>query len=257
MLKRRLSRKIRKAKKNFISKTDITLKSRKLNIDVEQRSSKIINLVGYAILILVLLDYVFLFTSSQLFDSAWAYNTAGNLVENVWGVLLAFVLVFYRRDQEIIQPKESFFLKIISWLTLAMGITYFMIIPVIIGGNFRINRNHKSQITHQVNLQKTQVELYNQNLQQADENQLNRLLQQYQEEQNLSNIGGNSTNEIKTQLLAKVKQQQAIAEKQLQAEFSKNKTDLLKRTIKWSVGAIISGMCFILIWRNSKWARKF
>ena len=256
MLKRRLSRKIKRAKRNLTSKTDVTLKSRKLTIDVEKRSSKIINLVGYVILILVLLDYIFLLASSQIFDSAWAYNTAGSLVENVWGVMLALVLVFHRRDQEIIKPKESFFLKIISWLTLAMGIAYFMIIPVIIGGNFRLNRNNQAQITRQIDVQKNQVQVYNQNLQQANPEQLNSLLKQYETEQNSPIIDIGSTEEIKHKLLEKAKQTQKLAEEQLLSEFSKQKTNLFKQTTKWSIGAIISGMCFVLIWRQSKWARK-
>ncbi len=258
MLKNRLGRKIKKrVKRTFKPKTDVTLKYRKLNIEIERRSTKIINLVGYVILLLILLDYGFLLISSQLFDPIWAYNTAGKLVENVWGLLLGLILIFYRRDQDVVKPKESFFLKIISWLTLLAGISYFLITPVIIGNGFRIYRSNQAQLTGQINLQKTQVEQYTQQLEGANKQQLSSLLQRYTVEENTSEITANSADKIKDNLLSEVKKQQVQAEQQLQTEFGRKRSSLLQTTTKWSIGAIVSGMCFVLIWRYTQWARKF
>ena len=252
-----LKRRIRRIKKNFKPKTKATLQHRKLNITIERRSTRIINLVGYVILFLVLLDYGFLLISSQIFDPTWAYNTAGRLVENVWGILLALILVFYRRDQDIIKPKESFLLKLTSWLTLAVGIGYFLIAPIILGNGLRIHRGNYSQFVSQVDLQKTQVQQYSQQLQQANEGQLRSLLQRYTVGQNTSGITANSAEQIKSNILAEVEKQQVQAREQLQQEFNSKKTSLLGTTVKWSIGAIISGVCLVLIWRHTQWARRF
>ena len=257
MLKRRLNRKIKRAKRNLTSKTDVTLKYRKLNIDIERRSRKIINLVGYIILFLVFLDYGFLLASAQVFEPTWSYNTAGKLVENVWGLFLALVFIFYRCDQDIVKPKESLLLKIISWLSLAIAIGYFLITPVIVVNGFRVYRGNKAQITNQIDLQKTQVEQYTKQLHQANKEQLSGLLQQYATEQSSFSINTDSSDEIKKNILAIVQKEQKQAQQQLETEFSQKKNNLVQKTIKWSIGASVSGICFGLIWRNTKWARKF
>ena len=95
-------------------------------------------------------NLILLLISPQIFEPNWTYNTAGKLVENVWGFLLCLSFIFYRRDQNIVKPKESFFLKIISWLILLIGISYFLITPVIVGNGFRIYRNSQAQTIAQI-----------------------------------------------------------------------------------------------------------
>jgi len=204
---------------------------------------------------LAILDYSFLLISSQLFNPNWAYNTAGKLVENVWGFLLGLSFVFYRRDQDIIKSKESWLLKTISWLVLLLAIGYFLITPVIVGNGFRLYRNTQAQMISQIDQQKTQVEQYSQQLQQASPEQLASLLQRYTTEQTTTGIPTDSTEKIKSDLLAQVKQQQLQAQEELTSEFNQQEQELFKTTFKWLIGAIASGVCFILIWRHTKWTR--
>ena len=81
------------------------------------------------------------------------------------------------------------------------------------------------------------------------------LLQRYTTEQKTAEIPANSSNKIKSDLLAQVKQQQLQAQQQLKTELDRQKQELFKTTLKWFIGAIVSGICFILIWRHTQWAR--
>ena len=249
MLKYRLWR----IKKSFTSQTEPALKYRRLNIEIEQRSTKIMNLVGYVILLLVLLDYAFLLVPPNFFNPTWAYNTAGNFIESVWGLLLGLLLIFYRRDQDIVKPKESFILKIISWSTLLIGITYFLIAPLILTNSFRIHRDNKAQITNQLDYSTTQIEQYSQQLNGASKEQLGGLLQNYQ--QNSPEVEINSPQELKNKLIAEAKQKQQTSQKEIKTKFSQQKKALFKTTVKWLIGAVVSGMCFIMIWKHTQWAR--
>lgn len=251
MLKYRL----RRLRKNFRPNTETTLKHRRINTRIEEESTNIINLVGYIILLMATLDYSFLLISSQLSDPTLAYNTAGKLVENVWGFLLGLSFIFYRRDGDIVELKESWLLKTISWLILLLGISYFSIAPVIVGNGFRLYRNTQAQAIAQLDLQKTQVEQYTQQLQSASTEQLGSLLQKYSPEQTTAQIRAGSTEKIKSDLLAQVEQQQLLAQEEITTKFGQQKQELLKTTLKWFIGAIASGTCFILIWRYTKWAR--
>ena len=242
-----------KLKLSRISQPSIPKEPKLVNKNAEEKSSRIINLVGYVLLLLVTLDYAFLLISANFFEASWAYNMAGNLVENVWAFLLGFLLIFYRRDQGIIRPKEFTFLSILSWFALMIGIGYFLITPVIIGNAFRINRGQQAQVIMQIKQQESQVQQYNQQLNKVSPEQLNNLWQNYQQQTPEQNIA--SVEQFKENLLTEVKQKQETAKQQLQSRSSQQKLNLLKNTVKWSIGAIISGISFVLIWRYTKWTR--
>ncbi|MEM9272909.1 MAG: HpsJ family protein [Cyanobacteria bacterium P01_F01_bin.143] len=228
-------------------------KTKLVNKNVEEKSTKIINLVGYVILLLTLLDYAFLLFPSNFFEPSWIYNIAGHLVENVWAFLLGFLLIFYRRNQELIRPREFTFLSFISWVTLAIGIIYFLITPLIIGNAFRINRSQQAQAKIQIEQQKNQVEQYSKQLNRVSSEQLNNLFQNYQQQNPNQEI--TSVQKLKDNLLIEVKQKQEIASNKLQTKARKQKLNLLKTTIKLSIGAIISSISFLLIWKYTKWTR--
>ena len=249
MLKFRL----RQLRKSIQSNFKTNINSKRLNIGVEQNSTRIMNLSGYVTLFLVLLDRAFLLASSQFFDPNWAYNTAGNLVDNVWGLLLGTFLIFYRRDQDLIKPTEFKLLSFFSWLILMIGIGYFLITPIIVGNAFRIHRTAQAQVTAQVDLQNTQIQQYSQQLEQAKPEQLNALLQNYQQQNYETEV--ETPQQLKVELISQAKQKQAIAKKELETQLSQQTKTSIKSTIKWSIGAIVSGMFFILSWRYTKWTR--
>ncbi len=249
MLKYRLWR----IKQSFASQTDKTLKYKRLNIEVEQQSTKIVNLVGYIILAVVLINYAFLLVSAQFSNSNWVHATAGNLIENGWGLLLGFLFIFYRRDQDIVKSFESFWLSALSWLALVIGIGYFIITPLIITNSFRITREYKAQITGQIDAANSQVKQYAQQLDKASEEQLTGLLQNYQ--QQAPEIAISSSQQLKETLVKQVQQRQNQAQQKIKTEFSQQKKDILKTTIKWSMTGILTGTCFMLIWKYTTWAR--
>ena len=148
-----------------------------VNKTAEQKSLQTVNLVGYSILFLVLVDYLALLISAQFFDPTWELTTIGRLVETAWAPLLAFLLIFYRRYQDIIKPGELRLLSLLSWFALLLGIAYFLAVPLIIGNTIRINRSQQAQLISQIHNQKTQVQQYTQQLNQASDEQLNNLLQ--------------------------------------------------------------------------------
>ncbi|MCC0179386.1 hypothetical protein I4641_20710 [Waterburya agarophytonicola K14] len=240
-------------RKSIQSNSQTSLSSKRVNIAVEQKSTRIINLAGYVILFLVLLDRLFLLSSSQFFDPNWAYNTAGNLVDNVWGLLLGTLLIFYRRDQDLIKPIEYKFLSFLSWFILIIGISYFLITPIILGNAFRIYRTGQTQVISQVDLQKTQIQDYTQKLEGATPEQLNALLQNYQQQNSRAEV--KTTEQLKIALVNQAKQTQLRNQTQLETTFNQQTKALIKSTTKWLIGAIISGVFFVLTWRYTAWTR--
>lgn len=233
--------------------TDKTSEYKKLNIQVEEKSTKIINSVGYIILTIVLINYAFLLVSAQFYDSNWIHTTAGNLIESGWGILLGFLFIFYRREQNIVKPKEIFVLKLVSWLALAIGIGYFLLAPLIIGNAFRIHRSSKAQVTNRIDLANSQVKLYSQQLDRATDRQLASVLKNYR--QKAPELTINSAQQLKETLSEKAQQKQQQAATQLRKEFKIEQKNLFKTATKWSAIATLTGMCLMLIWKYTAWAR--
>lgn len=249
MLKYRLWR----IKQSFTNSTNTNLEYKRLSIEVENQSTKIVNLVGYIVLSVVLINYAFLLVSAQFYDSNWIHSTAGNLIENGWGILLGFLFIFYRRDQDIVKPKEILALKLVSWLALLIGIAYFLLAPLIIGNAFRIHRASKAQVVRQVDAANSQTKLYSQQLDEATNQQLAAVLKNYQQKAPELNI--NSEQQLKETLLGKVREKQKQAEKTLRNGLKTQQQSLFKTTAKWSMIAILTGMCLMLIWKYTTWAR--
>ena len=241
-----------KLRRSFQSTSRSTIEFRRVNIAVEQQSTRIINTTGYVILFLILLDYSFLLSSFQIFDPNWAFNTAGTITEQVWRFLLGFLFVFYRRDQDLVEPKESKLLYCLSWCALMIGIIYFLITPIIIGNAIRLDHKSQAEIVSQLNVQNNQVKQYSRQLEQATSEQLNNLFKNYQDASN-KNVA--SMQQLKTTLIDEAKQQQAIVKQQLQTKLNQNKITLIKTSVKRSIGAVISGMCFIFVWKWTAWTR--
>ena len=243
-----------KLNRNFRLKSKQAPKFKEVNEIIEQKSSKIINLVGYVILFLTILDYVILFVSANLSEPSWAYNIAGNLVEHVWAFLLGFLFIFYRRSQDLIKPREFTFLSFLSWFALVIGIGYFLITPLIVGHAFNINRSQQDQVNVQIAQQKSRVRQYSEQLDQLSEEQLNNLFQNYKQKAPDRDIA--SPQQFKENILTEVKQKQKTAQQELETRLSKQKRNLFKNAFKWAIGAIISGISFVLIWRYTKWTRQ-
>ena len=240
-------------KQSFANSSSQNLEYKRLSIQVEHQSTKIVNLVGYIVLTVVIINYAFLFISPQLGNSNWIHSTAGNLIESGWGILLGFLFIFYRRDQDIVKPKEILFLKLVSWLALLIGIGYFLLAPLIIGNAFRISRANKAQVLRQVDAANSQVKLYSQQLNNANDRQLAAVLKNYQ--QRAPELKINSEQQLKETLSKQVKEKQQQAENTLRKNLKVQKKGLLKMTAKWSMIATLTGMCLMLIWKYTAWAR--
>jgi hypothetical protein len=216
-----------------------------------QRFSKLITLAGYFILALLFLDYVFLLIPPQFLNPSWELNVIGHLVENVWAPLLGFLLVFYRKAEEPIKVQELRLLGWLSRLILVMAIFYLLAVPLTISNTIRIQQKNFSQFSAQVDQQRNQVTQIEQQLNQMPEDKLKQFLSQ-----SSSAPPTDSPATIREKLLGKLKQEQTTSLKQAKAAYNQQKLSFIKTSVKWGIGALLSGVMLILVWRYTEWARK-
>jgi large-conductance mechanosensitive channel len=219
-------------------------------------SLPIIRWIGYGLLILALFDVIEMFIPARFMNPNWEFQTIGALVERVAVPLIGLAFVFLAGLSER-GNKEGIILKFLSWLTLLLGIIYFLIVPLGVVNTVRIYKQQQQQITARLNQQKTVIEQVKKNLDGP--------VTEAQMQQLLARLNGGSAPEIKSQEeLQQAKQQlstfidkgESELETQVQAARSNQRLNLFKKSIKWNLGALIAGALFITIWRSTAWARR-
>ena len=219
-----------------------------------ERSSKMLPSIGYFILVLIFLDYVFLLIPPHFLNPTWELNIIGHLVENVWAPLLGFALVFIRQQNGFRESE----LKLLSWLSrlmLLMAIIYFLSAPLIISNTIKIQQKSFSELKTQLETQKNQVAQFKKQLSQIPDRQLANYLRQSQSQQS-SSAKSSSANTPLEKAFARVEQEQIKSEEQIKAAYNKQKFSLIKKSLKWCMGALFSGAIFIVFWRHTEWTRK-
>ena len=109
--------------KNTISIFD-NIKLRSLN--GRQEITDLLPLVGYALMIASLGDFVYLLFPLKLRDPSWTLQTLSLLVEQCWGFLIALALIFsrYFDSNSYIREIELLGLKFIRWLVLLLSLIH-------------------------------------------------------------------------------------------------------------------------------------
>ena len=219
-----------------------------------EHSSKMLPRIGYFILVLTFLDYVFLLIPSHFLNPTWELNIIGHLVENVWAPLLGFALVFIRRENGFKELE----LKLLSWLSrlmLLMAIIYFLSAPLILSNTIKIQQKSFSSLKNQLETQRNQVAQFKKQLSQIPDEQLANYLRQSQSQQS-SSTKSRSSSTLLQQAFNKVEQEQIKSAEQIKTAYKKQKFSLIKKSLKWCMGTLFSGAILLVFWRHTEWARK-
>lgn len=218
-------------------------------VEILLQSVHIWRLVGYVLLLLAFSDLADTFIPPRFMDSTWEFQTIGRLVERVPVSLIGLILVFsggsYWRN-----IWETRLLRLLSWLTLLVGILYLLLIPLGVTNTIRLNNSSIQQIESQYAQQVAQANQIEKQISQATPEQINKLIQR----QNPS-LNGKNPQELKKQLLLELTKSKEEIKKQSESSKTSQMLGLLKQSVKWNLGALLCGIAFILFWKETPWAR--
>ena len=220
------------------------------------RSIVIWRLIGYGFLVLFALDLAAIFIPPNFLNPEWEFQTLGEVVERVAIPFIALLLIFYGGNY-LRQGWEYLVLTTLSWLCLVTGILFILAVPLGIINTVRIDSQATTRITEQTN-QRLEV------LQQV-ETRLKDVTNKQEMQVLISQLSNNNAPPIENdQQLAETKSRLSEfitnSRNQLntQTELANNqrKKALLKQSVKWNLGALISGILFIMTWQMTKWSRQ-
>ena len=215
----------------------------------QEGSTMILRCVGYALLILALFDVVEMFVPPNFMNPAWEFQTIGALVERVPVPLIGLAFVFYG-EMNSRSRWEFPVLKFLSWLALVMGIIYILSIPLGVINAARLQRQSASQINRLSKQQIIRAEQVEKQLDLATPEQINNLLKRQGR-----SLETEEPRQLKQKLLGEVSQAKQKIKNQAKATESSRGLNLLKKAVKWNLGAVVAGILCINIWKRTDWAR--
>lgn len=215
----------------------------------QEGSTMILRCVGYGLLILALFDVVEMFVPPNFMNPAWEFQTIGALVERVPVPLIGLAFVFYG-EMNSRSRWEFPVLKLLSWLALVMGVIYILSIPLGVINAARLQRQSASQINTVSKQQIARAQQVEKQLDLATPEQIDNLLKRQGRSLEVQEPG-----KLKEQLLGEVSQAKQKIKNQAKATESSRGLSLLKKAVKWNLGAVIAGILCINIWKRTDWAR--
>jgi hypothetical protein len=219
-----------------------------------QRTLLMSRRIGYSLLALCFVDLIYVLVPPDFTNPIWEYQTAGDLIKLVPVPLLALMLIFYG-ETALRSNVERFALRILSWITLIVGISLLLLIPLVVTDAGRINRVNNNQIDTQVSQQTVQLDETKNQLERANPAQLRNLIPVPDQSGKLPDVPA-TPEQAKAQILTNI--DRARKQAQIQAEQARSNVlrNLFKNTIKLALESFIAGFSFIYIWIKTDWARR-
>jgi signal transduction histidine kinase len=221
---------------------------------IEKRSFRLLRFLGYTLLMFSLFDYLVILIPPQLTNPNWEFQSIGQMVDHVWSILLGLTFIFLFNQSSILNVKQIKILKLLSWLSLVIGIFYLLMLPLGINNSLTLYRSINNQFKNQQAQQQAQSQRITDQLTSvASPQQLNSIAASLniQTEPNSKQFSQDLKNKIFEQI--KTSTQNAINTGNIaKREQIKN---LIKTAVRINIGTIISGVCFIILWRLTNWIR--
>ncbi|MBE9019096.1 hypothetical protein IQ272_23740 [Chroococcidiopsidales cyanobacterium LEGE 13417] len=196
-------------------------------------------LAGYTLLTLFLIDLLAILIPLNFTNPVWEFQLANQIVERAPVPILGFIFV-------LIGESQFRIFKFLSWLSLLGGVLYFLLIPLSISAIVRIDQQSSGQISTRLQ----QIQQLKEQINTAQTStDVSAILSQLNQQATPPTI--ENPEAVKQQLLASLSQN----ERSLQAQAASRENNLgtqIKNTIKISLGALISGTFFLVIWQKTR-----
>ena len=217
--------------------------------------------LGYGFLLLFLFDLIESLYPPQFMNPAWEFETFGQLVERVPVPLLGFALAIMGGRTGRSRGERSL-LKFLSWLTLVSALVFFLSVPLAILDTVRIAQQLQTEITTQLDQQtaeaKVQVQAVKERLEQVQTPaELKSLLSQLDRQEQAPEIDSDQQlDTVKRQIASSLDNQVTAMKYRARRELANRRQALLRRSVKWNLGALVSGALFFILWKGTAWARR-
>ncbi|MCU0566280.1 MAG: HpsJ family protein [Oculatellaceae cyanobacterium Prado106] len=220
-------------------------------------SFRLLRQIGYGLFLLVLIEFADIWIPAQFMNPSWELQAIGSMVEKVpllwFGLALIFLGEYYGH-----RKGEKRFLKVLSWVALLLGVLYFLFIPIAVINLVRVDRQNAQRVETEISRRVPVIQQLKDQVNQIETGeQLTKALGFLNSAGVYPSIeNGQKIPEVKVQMLQSIAQSETQLKTQAQASVDSQRLGLTKRSVKWVLGALISGFLLVGVWRTTRWVRK-
>ncbi len=224
-----------------------------INEKIQIRSFQIIPIIGYGILITAIINILYIVFPTNFVSAAWELRAVGKLSETGWAILLGMTLSFIHINKGI-PEKKILWLNYLSWVSFAIGILYFLLVPLAVRDTEQLYNQLKSDHVNQL---KIQLDKFAQSGKIVDNMKKNNEVFIFAKTLGITlDVEKDSNMEkVKANMYIKLERHNGQSLNRIHDTYREMKINLLKDAFKWILSAIVTGIFFIIIWYYSKWAR--
>lgn len=221
------------------------------------RSATLLRWIGYGLLIFSLFDTIAIFIPPSFLDPVWEFQTIGQLVERVPVPLIGMVLVFYG-EKNGRKKWEIPLVKLLSWLTVLFAVIFFLLAPLGILNTVRLNSRSNAQIDTEMQQRTEQIAQVKELLAKASTPaEMQDLISRLDTQGRAPDIkNSQQLDEVRTQVSNMITEAEKTMQTQAQQAKSNRQISLFKNSVKWNLGALVSGALYLLLFTGTAWARK-
>ncbi|WP_200929880.1 HpsJ family protein [Nostoc piscinale] len=206
--------------------------------------------LGYGMLLLAFLDLIDIFVPPSFMNPTWEFQTMGRLVNQVGIPLIGLLFVFSGKLAKRAR-WESGILALLSRLSLLVALLYLLLIPLGVVNTIRLYNTNLEQIKTGYEQRLSQANQVEEQLNKTSPTDIDNLIKRQG-----GSLNGRSPEDVKNQILSQLNQTKQQLKTQKETNQSSVTFNLLKNSVRWNIGALISAVLFILIWKETRWARK-
>jgi len=215
----------------------------------------IMPVIGYAIFLTSVTDFLHLLFPLQLFNPDWELQTIGSLISQSCMLLIGMGLIcsrYFTENHEDTRLIEFTLLKFIRWFFLILAILYLFLSPLVVMNSFRVSTQITEQVAQKQNIKTTQIDqIQNQSRKITNPAQLRALAQ------SINMKKDEITRLSDEQLPASIQQQFSTVKSQIKKEAAIARRNQLQKLwqncVRMILAQLLLAFTSILIW--SKFGR--
>ena len=217
-------------------------------------TTSILRVVGYGLLMMALVDFLNLLIPLKLMNPDWEFQLIGSMIERIPVTFLGIVFVFYE-DTNYRTPIEKILLKIISWSCLVLAILLILVIPLNINNAFRIYRTYNANINYQLVPRLEVIQDFQSQIKSANSQENIATILQKNSSTKVALPESLDLDDFKNNITENLQKESDSLQHKAQRQRQKKRYQILRKVIKYNLGALIAIFLLIFIWKNTFWAR--
>jgi len=214
---------------------------RRLALDARIRS--VFTLMGCGLSISALFDVIAIFSGADFGNPAWEFQLMGDLVERLPVPLMGMGLIYFGE----VGQRGRRWVKILPWASLLAGALFLLLIPLGLSATKRLNDQQNLQISTQVKQSLDQIDTRRTQLNKVKPEDLDRAFAVLSRQGKLPGV--QNAQKLKSTLFTELANAETQVQKNADETRNRFKNTLVRNAVKWSFGALVGGIVFILFWR--------